>query len=74
MKLSTSTGDFKRVGGNMPERIRLIAEAGFKHINLELTDDAGRLDGDDWRERVDDIAAALDDNDADCVFRPALGK
>ncbi|MBP5611095.1 MAG: hypothetical protein J6X72_07165 [Clostridia bacterium] len=38
MKLSTSTGDFKRVGATMPERIRLIAEAGFKHINLELTD------------------------------------
>ena len=29
MKLSTSTGDFKRVGATMPERIRLIAEAGF---------------------------------------------
>lgn len=71
MKLSTSTGDFKRVGGNMPERIRLIAEADFKHINLELTDDAGRLDGDDWRERVGEIAAALDENGVDCVLAHA---
>ena len=38
MKLSTSTGDFKRVGETIPERIRLISEAGFKHVKLELTD------------------------------------
>ena len=61
MKLSTSTGDFKRVGKTMPERIRLISEAGFRHINLELTDAVGRLDGDDWKERVTAIAAALKD-------------
>ena len=71
MKLSTSTGDFKRVGETMPDRIRLIREAGFKHINLELTDETGRLDGDDWKERVDAIAKALKETGADCVLAHA---
>ena len=71
MKLSTSTGDFKRVGETMPERIRLISEAGFKHINLELTDAVGRLDGDDWKEKVKEIKAALRDNGVDCVLAHA---
>ena len=72
MKLSTSTGDFKRVGATMPERIVQIAEAGFKHINLELTDAVGRLDGDDWKDRVAAIAAALKENGADCVLAHAM--
>jgi len=71
MKLSTSTGDFKRVGATMPDRIRLIREAGFKHINLELTDDTGRLDGDDWQDRVAAIKAALEATGADCVLAHA---
>ena len=71
MKLSTSTGDFKRVGETMPDRIRLITEAGFKHVNLELTDETGRLDGDDWRDRVAAIGKALQDNGADCVLAHA---
>ena len=72
MKLSTSTGDFKRVGKTMPERIRLISEAGFRHINLELTDAVGRLDGDDWKERVTAIAAALKENGVDCPLAHAV--
>jgi len=71
MKLSTSTGDFKRVGKTVPERIRLISEAGFKHVNLELTDAVGRLDGDDWKEKVKEIGAALRDNGVDCVLAHA---
>ena len=72
MKLSTSTGDFKRVGATMPERIKLIAEAGFKHINLELTDAVGRLDGDDWEDRIAAISAALKESGADCVLAHAM--
>lgn len=71
MKLSTSTGDFKRVGATMPDRIRLISKAGFRHINLELTDEVGRLDGDDWKDRVAAIAAALKESGADCVLAHA---
>ncbi len=71
MKLSTSTGDFKRVGATMPERIRLIAEAGFKHINLELTDAVGRLDGDDWKDKIAAISAALNERGVDCVLAHA---
>ncbi len=72
MKLSTSTGDFKRVGATMPDRIRLISEAGFKHINLELTDETGRLDRDDWKDRVASIAKALKETGADCVLAHAM--
>ena len=72
MKLSTSTGDFKRVGGTMPERIRLISEAGFKHVNLELTDAVGRLDGDGWEEKVAAIGAALKENGVDCPLAHAV--
>ena len=72
MKLSTSTGDFKRVGETMPDRIRLIREAGFKHINLELTDATGRLDEDDWKDRVTAIKAALEESGADCVLAHAM--
>ena len=71
MKLSTSTGDFKRVGATMPERIRLISEAGFKHINLELTDAVGRLDGDDWETKIEEIRAALGAYGVDCVLAHA---
>ena len=72
MKLSTSTGDFKRVGKTMPERIRLISLAGFKHINLELTDAVGRLDGEDWKDKIREIKAALHESGADCVLAHAM--
>jgi len=72
MKLATSTGDFKRVGRTMPERIALIAKAGFRHVNLELSDAVGRLDGDDWKERIGKIAAALAENGVDCVLAHAV--
>ena len=72
MKLSTSTGDFKRVGKSLSERIGLIAEAGFKHVNLELTDSAGRLDGDDWKEKIGAVAESTATYGVDCVLAHAV--
>ena len=69
MKLSTSTGDF--VIGNMPveEQIKHIAEAGFKHVNLELADRVSdsRLDVDNWEERIESIGQAAKEAGVDFV-------
>ncbi len=36
MKPATATGDFERFYGKLEERIKPLAKAGFKHINLSL--------------------------------------
>ena len=72
MKLSTSTGDFKLGPVPIDEKIRLIGKSGFRHINLELTDDPGRLDGDDWEEKIERIRVALEESGTDCVLAHAV--
>lgn len=57
MILATTTEDFRPFTDSHRERVRLCAEAGFKHIDLSLytliKDDP--LFGDGWREAAEDL-------------------
>ena len=57
MILATTTEDFRPFTDNHKERVRLCAEAGFKHIDLSLytliKDDP--LFGDNWREATEEL-------------------
>ena len=57
MILATTTEDFRPFTDNHKERVRLCAEAGFKHIDLSLytliKDDP--LFGDGWRAAADEL-------------------
>ena len=56
MKLATTTGDFDRYCPEMNERIRHVAEAGFKCVDISLYNEAKSNSvtlSENWRESVD---------------------
>ncbi len=78
MKIATTTGDVTQHGYSVEEAIRLIAEAGFRHIDVSFYDiekkPEKRLDGrpspfmeDDWEAYVDRLLALAADLGVDFV-------
>ncbi len=60
MKLATTTGDFERFYGKLEERIKALAKAGFKHIDLSLYNEntkASLFMQDTWQAYTNNIKA-----------------
>ncbi len=58
MRLATTTGDFASCFGSDIEKLRAVAAAGFKYIDLSMYsgDDPGWVyAGEDWEKRVDEL-------------------
>lgn len=64
MKIATTTGDFERFCPKMEDRIRHIAEAGFRYIDLNLYREAAPNSvtlSENWRESVESWRKTADD-------------
>lgn len=70
MKLATTTGDFERYTDNYLDRVKLVQEAGFKHIDLSLYTVAPNdslLVLDNWRKCAEELKEYADQNGLDFV-------
>ena len=75
MLLATTTGDFSPFTSDHKERIRLLCEAGFRHIDLSLYTvcEGDPLFGDSWQEAAEDLLAYAASLGADFVQCHAPG-
>ena len=54
MKLATTTGDFNKYADTYEDRVKLIADAGFKYVDIDFCD-IDRFMGDDWKDEANKL-------------------
>ena len=72
MKIATTTGDFKDyvAKDDIPQAIRLLAECGFKHIDVSLDSayfEGSKMLSDGWEKWAEDIKRTGDELGVDLV-------